>query len=95
LDAVAVFNCHAIGSFTERESPQLPHTVRIGLFDLMLRFFPRCTKCGEPLRFVGRLPVIARQPGSQSFECRGCREAVTIAVDCEATMHGFAYRSAA
>jgi len=64
----------------------------------MLRPLPRCSKCSEPMRFVRSLPAVARHPELQSFECRSCREAMTVAVDDNGTKYGFSsaagYRAA-
>src|SRR3974377_259025 len=47
----------------------------------MLKKLPRCAKCGQPMRFVRSLPAVGGLSELQSYECRGCRETVTIAVD--------------
>ena len=45
---------------------------------------PRCPRCEQPMRWVRSLPAFAGHPELQSFECRGCREALTISTDREA-----------
>ena len=71
----------SVSRFPQREIPELWLGILAGYLPLMLKKLPRCSKCGQPMRFVRSLPAVGGLSELQSYECRGCRETITIAVD--------------
>jgi len=42
---------------------------------------PNCPNCGKPMRLARVLPRLGGHRELRSFECRACREAVTLEVE--------------
>ena len=42
---------------------------------------PNCPRCGKPMQLARVVPRAFGYPELRSFECRACREAVTLEVE--------------